>query len=553
MKLRPYLTALALCTILAPRLAAGQQIEEPARTLPLPSVFGLYDDRLRVDQLLGRASTNGYLLRSTTTLLPPLPEDSTPRFHLQFLLPHLKSIWNSEMPYSLNDGALWAGRGVNLHLTGGVRAAYGPITLVFAPELRYEQNQPFPFVPYPLADRSQYSARWHWAALPISVDMPTRFGDEPRAAFGPGQTSVTAAAGPVRFGWARDDQWWGPGVRNAIVMSNNAPGIPRIFIRTGPPISTPIGDLELLWSAGVVQESAQFDTISNNGQRYVSGFAMTYRPAGEPGLTLGASRSVIGRMRSFHDFPQGMISPFVPKQGKSEQVASVFGRWIFPSAGFEAYAEWARYRLTSSLRDFLISPNHTQGYTVGVQWARPVNADTSGILRLHTEITYLEQSTTTRHRPTGSFYTSNDLPQGYTQRGQIIGAATGPGSSSQWIAGDYLADSWQLGLFAGRIRWDNDAYYLTQEPFPLDHDVSIFGGLRGVARLGPAWLELEYTRTHRYNFMFQNQSTALGEPGTGDVDNNTLRLTVRPGPLGSLLPSRSSGDRNSPGRLARGR
>src|SRR5690606_32559337 len=170
------------------------------------------------------------------------------------------------IPYTFNDGSLWAGRGASLHLTGGIRAAFGPVAVVFAPELRYEENRPFDFVPYPLADRSQYSARWHWATLPISVDMPTRFGDEERAALGPGQLTATASVGPGRFGAARDDQWWGPGVRNAIVMSNNAPGVPRIFVRTGPPVSTPIGDFEILWNAGVLQESVYFDTINHNGR-----------------------------------------------------------------------------------------------------------------------------------------------------------------------------------------------------------------------------------------------------------------------------------------------
>src|SRR5690606_22671650 len=123
------------------------------------------------------------------------------------------------------------------------------------------------------------------------------------------------------------------------------------------------------------------------------------------------------------------------------------------------------------------------------------------------------------------------IPQGYTQRGQVMGAAIGPGSSSQFLGADYLGERWQLGLFAGRIRWDNDAYYLTQEPFPLDHDVSILGGLRGGARLGGAWIDLELTRAKRMNFLFQNDATVLGQAGTWDFDNHTLRLTVTPAPL----------------------
>ena len=111
----------------------------------------------------------------------------------------------------------------------------------------------------------------------------------------------------------------------------------------------------------------------------------------------------------------------------------------------------------------------------------------------------------------------------------MVGAAFGPGASSQWIAADYLADRWQVGLFGARVRWDNDAYYLSQVPSPLDHDVSVLGGVRVGAQLAGAWIDLELTRARRYNFMFQNESTQLGAPGTWDVDNNTLRLSITPG------------------------
>ena len=122
------------------------------------------------------------------------------------------------------------------HFTAGLRASVGPVSLVLAPDIRYEQNREFRLVRYPLADRSPYSARWHWPTLPISIDLPTRFGDESRAFLGPGQTSLTVDAGPLAVGWATDDQWWGPGIRNAIVMSNNAPGFPHLYVRTATPV-----------------------------------------------------------------------------------------------------------------------------------------------------------------------------------------------------------------------------------------------------------------------------------------------------------------------------
>ena len=508
--------------------AAAQSAADSAANSTAIDIRSVTNDRDRLDQLLGRVSTDGYLIRSTSSLLGPERGDSASGARFQFLLPNLQTTYNSALPYSLNDGALWGGRGLSMAVTAGLRASVGPVSLVLAPDIRYEQIREFRLVRYPLADRSPYSARWHWPTLPISIDLPTRFGDESRAFLGPGQTSLTVDAGPLAVGWATDDQWWGPGIRNAIVMSNNAPGIPSIFVRSWRALSSPIGAFELQWNAGRLKESIYFDSIPSNDLRHLSGFVLTYRPAGEPGLTLGASRTVIGRLSGMDDFPDRMFSAFLAKERKEEQIASLFARWVFPTAGFEAYGEWARHRLTSSLREFLITPNHTQGYTAGLQWVQPVTPDSSGMLRLQSELTYLEQSATTRHRPTGSFYTSDTLPQGYTHRGQVIGAAIGPGASSQWIAGDYLARDWQLGVFLGRVRWDNDAYYLTQEPYPLDHDVSVLGGLRGGGRLPGMWVDIELTSAKRYNFMFQNEAKVFGQASTWDVINHTLRLTIMP-------------------------
>ena len=108
-------------------------------------------------------------------------------------------------------------------------------------------------------------------------------------------------------------------------------------------------------------------------------------------------------------------------------------------------------------------------------------------------------------------------PQGYTLRGQGIGAAIGPGASSQWLAGDYVAPGWRAGLFLGRIRWDNDALYLVPSTTEkrLAHDVSLFGGIRG------RWRRLAATLTvgSRLNPFYRPNAS---------VGNTTLELRFTP-------------------------
>ena len=72
-----------------------------------------------------------------------------------------------------------------------------------------------------------------------------------------------------------------------------------------------------------------------------------------------------------------------------------------------------------------------------MQWVQA--SDRNARLRIQTEITNLEPSSTFRHRTPFSSYASQGVPQGYTHKGQVLGASIGPGASSQWLALDRLA------------------------------------------------------------------------------------------------------------------
>jgi hypothetical protein len=132
-------------------------------------------------------------------------------------------------------------------------------------------------------------------------------------------------------------------------------------------------------------------------------------------------------------------------QAGRDQIFSFFGRWLLAPANFEAYVEWARFEEPKSLRDFLEYPGHSEGYTLGFQWAHPVPPFT--VFRLQGEASYLEPDPSLRLRPTAVTYTSRAVPQGFTNRGETLGASIGPGGSSQWLAADMFSDFWRLGAY----------------------------------------------------------------------------------------------------------
>jgi hypothetical protein len=142
------------------------------------------------------------------------------------------------------------------------------------------------------------------------------------------------------------------------------------------------------------------------------------------------------------------------------------------------------------------------------------------------EATSLEQ-TWRLGRHVASFYTSRAVAEGYTHRGQVIGAAIGPGASSQWLAADYLFPDRRFGVFAGRIRWENDVMYLRAvQPTFHSHDVTVLLGARGGRRIGPFDVGAEALVSRRANYLFQNQAASFRELYEVDVRNFTVALDL---------------------------
>lgn len=460
------------------------------------------------------------------------------RMPLTVVRPQVRLTWNSALPYSLNDGPLWAGRGASLSINAGVALAHpyrgAVIRTVLAPTLLYSQNRPFQISPANAAGRSSYSNPFHGDDSGASMDLPHRFGDRALLTLDPGGSGVSIEWPRVAVGASTANEWWGPAIRNALVMSNNAPGIPRYFVKTPRPVDTWLGKVDARLISGTLTQSLFFsETASEN--RTLSGVLIQLQPRFDSTLTFGFARVVYAPIgpeaspftltlaRSFDALFRWENLGGVGFQ-RSDQIGSVFARWIFPEAGFEVYGEWARMDLPRNATELLVAAHHTGAWTFGFQWTQEKRPHQ--FLRLQSELNYLEQSRVFPDRPSPDFYSGMASPQGYTQRGQVIGAAIGPGASHQWIALDWLAPRWQGGAFVGRTRWDNDAMYRRVATF-WDHDVSILTGVRGGWRSPATDFTAELTLARRYNYLFQN-GIARPQGRTVDVNNLTLALVATP-------------------------
>ena len=529
-------------TLGQPAVIAQAAITPGAFTQGIITVSGDSVDRLRMAQLEGSAPLGGLMLRSTSSLMDQRGIGEAART-FTIVFPQFTFVANSSLPFGQNDGALWAGKGANARILGGFTATLGPVRLVAIPEFAYSANNRLSINPIDTRfanalpfDRSRFSSPFN--VHPYSIDMPYRFGDQSMSKISAGQSSLTISAGPIQIGAANENEWWGPAIRNPIVMSDNAPGYPHGFLRTGRPLNTIFGQIEGRWIVGGLKESDFFNDDVTDDVRSLSALALTWKRNAASGLTLGITRSVFAPVDGYSDVAASTFDVFTntghpnaKPVGDSlivegpDQILSLFARWALPRYGFESYVEWGRAELPVSPHDFLEQPNHTRGYTAGLQWVRGLGSEGSRI-RLQGELTNVEQSTSYRFRPGGSFYTSRAVAQGYTNEGQLLGAGLGPGSSGQWFAGDYFNGGWQVGLNIGRTRFNNDAFFLLPYANRCGHDVTVYPGVRASYTNSYIRLAADFAAASRYNTFFQNKASCESGGDGSDRSNRYLNITL---------------------------
>ncbi|MBA3657271.1 MAG: hypothetical protein H0W69_07955, partial [Gemmatimonadaceae bacterium] len=381
------------------RAAQAQAVSFPAGASVI-AVSGDSVDRIRIAQLDGQTGATLLLLRSLSTLTTRPAMAAGDAF--SWVLPLASVVAHSALPGSESTGSLWAGRGPNFRVAAGVDLTRGRLRVTLIPEFVYSSNEFFEYTQFRApalpASRNPYASPWN--VYPFSIDAPPRMGPNHIVRLAPGQSSISMRARDFDVGVTTENEWWGPGIRTAIVLSDNAEGFPRAFVKPSAPRSTRAGmfDFRLTW--GGLSESAYFDNDGSNNLRYWSAFAGTWSPAYDPDLTLGFARAVYGPASSWGAVavrPLNFLAPTSRPNSRSaadtsfqasdDQILSLFGRWVFPSKGFEAYGEWARAERPASFRDLLVTPGHSQGYTFGLQWAaRPA---ASGRLRIQAEHSYL--------------------------------------------------------------------------------------------------------------------------------------------------------------------
>lgn len=371
------------------------------------------------------------------------------RRYVRLIRPQVGGRYNSSFPWGLNDGAVWAGRGVTGWASGGVSARWGSASLVLAPLAFQAQNASFPIMDNGRPGRLRYGD----GRLSGSVDYPQRFGDSYYGRVDLGESTLRVDYAGIAAGVSSAHEWWGPAQRFPFLLGTNAAGFPHAFVGTSQPANLWLVKLHgrVLW--GGLDQSAYFEGTGVNSflvrsRRFATGLTAVVQPRGFEQLELGVARFIHAPQpddglpsryltRAFEgilkkDLPRVVNS--IPTDDRSRdgenQLASIFARLTVPAHGFEIYGELGREDHLWDRRDALLAAGERGALTLGFAkaWQR---TDGRRVTRLRAEAINFQQAQVDAYRgPRVVYIHGSGSNQGHTQRGQLLGAGVGVASAA---------------------------------------------------------------------------------------------------------------------------
>ncbi|MBU1372237.1 MAG: capsule assembly Wzi family protein [Bacteroidetes bacterium] len=408
---------------------------------------------------------------------------------------------NTDHPYGWNDGAMIPAKGYESLVSAGFYFKVGPLSIQLQPEYVYAQNLIFD-------DFGKYHSDQdliNYYAYHSGTDQPEKFGPGSYSKVSWGQSNISLSHQWLSLSLSNENKWWGPGNRNSLIMGNHAPGFKNISLHSNRPINIGIGSLEFEMFGGRLEESNQSALVknkTNNGSllynaknpdwRYLSALTFSYQPKWVPGLFFGLTRTFQAYHATVDTFQEYVpfLTPYQKKNTNNgdpiprDQLSSVYAKWLLPKTHAEVYFEYGVNDNAIDFRDFLGSPQHSRAYIFGFKKMIALNKRDEYIT-ISSEITQLSQTPDRLVRPAGSWYYHGELFQGYTNKGQVLGAGTGSGGDLQSFSINYLKDFKNIGFRFERSVHDQDYYE------------ALIGDYNGQSR---RWVDLSFAALGQWKF-----------------------------------------------------
>lgn len=330
---------------------------------------------------------------------------------------------NTDHPYGWNDGAMSFSKGYQMQVAGGIFASFGNLKIQLRPEFVKTAS-------------GQYETNQSWGLVTNGLSKIL-----------PGQSSVRYDLGKVSLSASTQNLWWGPGIVNSMLMSNNAPGFFHYSFATNRPLKTFLGNFQFqLISATLKQDSSQGFEHRNlkklnlqNRDRAYNALTFTFQPVIMKNITFGLTRA-------FQNLAENNIAGFVPKYlpvlgsffGSAyndtinrDQILSFNTRWVFPKNHAEVYFEFGYNDAKDNFRDLMLDMSHASGYIFGFKKLSYLNK--MDYLDFGAEVIRMAQTPSYLMRNADNFYQHGSITEGYTHKNQILGAGSGMGNNMQMV------------------------------------------------------------------------------------------------------------------------
>jgi len=408
-------------------------------------------------------------------------EPATAGFHL--LQPAAKWSYNSAFPWGGNDGAAWQGRGQNFSTRAGVAWRLRFVSIRLEPTFFWAQNGAYTLLPSetplrPLADAMRAS----------SIDLPQRFGTSAYARLDMGQSSIRFDAFGLTAEIGTENLYWGPTIRNPLLLGPNAAGIPHLALGTADGLRTPIGRFHGHVMYGRAGSTALAPDSASQVARFVSGMVLSWSPNDSRAFEVGSARIFHKRWpRAFSSdvllapFGAAFASPSAAATLEDNQLAELFVR-VAPGRGLEFFGEFGKNDRNADLRDLEVEPDHNAAWAAGF-FATIGSVSAPAFWTLRGEVLDGRITSLVRMRPQATFYEHGKLAAGHTNLGQLLGSPLMERTGGFEVA----ADRWSR---EGRVGW-----LLEQRFMPPDQQVE---GVTADRARSQWYFELNATRFRSY-------------------------------------------------------
>ena len=492
-----------------------------------------YQRNLQLKNDSNKRIENSFMIRSTSTFQNIQNRFSTKSKNIvKSLMVGYDFQNNSLLPQGVNDGNMFPARGWQERYIFGINVQWGLLDINYQPEKLSLQNLPQEYYAGN-PDDGNFMFKY-FGMVANNIDHFRQFGYDKIDTISFGQSRVGLKTKHISFGYSTESIWWGPGKRNSLIFSNNAGGFRHFYLNSLEPIKSSIGSFEFSAISGILDTTKYTDidqellnvcrpckVFKNLDQREVDAITINWRPKWVPNLYLGYAFSRQYYVNTRNEY--GQKYSFFSKDRTQQITGSLMFRFSLPKEHAEFYGELGLPDEAAYPWNFFKEINPRTGYIFGVNKLVFLGKGNS-YLNLNLEFTQLQLMNPRNVFYPGfplaggqskSWYLNTNIKQGWSNNGQLLGAAIGPGSNGQSFSFSWNKNYNKIGIFIERVSHNNDFYYsVYYNPFA--------GGL-GYGYYNKYWVDIN-SKLEIQIMIIKNMLLSVGFTNTNAMNYRWIRF-----------------------------